>query len=62
MMTFEMLTGQTRDHVINFAGNHHLQFNATKAFLAMQKAAATAGFKLMPASSFGIFPSADYLE
>ncbi|HBU8232795.1 TPA: D-alanyl-D-alanine carboxypeptidase family protein, partial [Morganella morganii] len=36
MMTFEMLTGQTRDHVINFAGNHHLQFNATKAFLAMQ--------------------------
>lgn len=55
MMTFEMLTGQTRDHVINFAGNHHLQFNATKAFLAMQKAAATAGFKLMPASSFRDF-------
>lgn len=55
MMTFEMLTGQTRDHVINFAGNHHLQFNATKAFLAMQKAAAGAGFKLMPASSFRDF-------
>lgn len=55
MMTFEMLTGQTTDHLVTFAGQHRLQFNATKAFLALQQLAAKAGFKLMPASSFRDF-------
>ncbi|AOM39717.1 M15 family metallopeptidase [Xenorhabdus hominickii] len=55
MMTPEMLTGLATDHLVTFAGNHRLQFNATKAFLAMQKDAAKAGFKLQPASSFRNF-------
>ncbi|MBC8954337.1 M15 family metallopeptidase [Xenorhabdus sp. PB62.4] len=55
MMTPEMLTGLSTDHLVTLAGNHRLQFNATKAFLAMQKDAAKAGFKLQPASSFRDF-------
>ncbi|MCP9267044.1 M15 family metallopeptidase [Xenorhabdus sp. XENO-1] len=55
MMTPEMLTGLSTDHLVTLAGNHRLQFNATKAFLAMQRDAAKAGFKLQPASSFRDF-------
>ncbi|PHM45799.1 peptidase M15 [Xenorhabdus mauleonii] len=55
MMTPEMLTGLSTDHLVTLSGNHRLQFNATKAFLAMQQKAAQAGFKLQPASSFRDF-------
>ncbi|OTA16076.1 hypothetical protein Xvie_02116 [Xenorhabdus vietnamensis] len=55
MMTPETLTGLSTDHLITLTGNHRLQFNATKAFLAMQKEATKAGFKLKPASSFRDF-------
>ncbi|MDX8000057.1 D-alanyl-D-alanine carboxypeptidase family protein [Xenorhabdus sp. Reich] len=55
MITPEMLTGLSTDHLVTLSGNHRLQFNATKAFLAMQKDAARAGFKLQPASSFRDF-------
>ncbi|WP_338882581.1 M15 family metallopeptidase [Xenorhabdus sp. TH1] len=55
MMTSETLTGLSTEHLVTLTGNHRLQFNATKAFLAMQKAAAKAGFKLQPASSFRDF-------
>ncbi|CAM3915870.1 M15 family metallopeptidase [Xenorhabdus thuongxuanensis] len=55
MMTPEALTGLSTDHLVTLTGNHRLQFNATKAFLAMQKEAAKAGFKLQPASSFRDF-------
>ncbi|MDC9590899.1 M15 family metallopeptidase [Xenorhabdus sp. XENO-10] len=55
MMTPEILTGLSTDHLITLTGNHRLQFNATKAFLAMQKEATKAGFKLQPASSFRDF-------
>ncbi|MEX0447239.1 M15 family metallopeptidase [Xenorhabdus sp. SGI246] len=55
MMTPEMLTGVSTDHLVTLSGNHRLQFDATKAFLAMQRDAARAGFKLQPASSFRDF-------
>ncbi|PHM29208.1 M15 family metallopeptidase [Xenorhabdus budapestensis] len=55
MMTPEMLTGVSTDHLVTLSGNHRLQFDATKAFLAMQRDAAKAGFKLQPASSFRDF-------
>lgn len=48
MMTIAMLTGRSTDHLVTLGGNHRLQFNATKAFLSMQQAAAKAGFKLNP--------------
>lgn len=50
-----MLTGRSTDHLVTLGGNHRLQFNATKAFLAMQQAAAKAGFKLQSASAFRDF-------
>ncbi|MBP6122288.1 MULTISPECIES: M15 family metallopeptidase [Providencia] len=55
MITIEMLTGRSTDHLVTLDGNHRLQFNATKAFLAMQQAAAKAGFKLQSASAFRDF-------
>lgn len=55
MITIEMLTGRSTDHLVTLGGNHRLQFNATKAFLAMQQAAAKAGFKLQSASAFRDF-------
>ncbi len=55
MISIEMLTGRSTDHLVTLSGHHRLQFNATKAFLAMQQAATRAGFKLQPASSFRDF-------
>ncbi len=55
MITIEMLTGRSTDHLVTLGGNHRLQFNATKAFLAMQQAAAKARFKLQSASAFRDF-------
>ena len=55
MISIEMLTGRSTDHLVTLSGQHRLQFNATKAFLAMQQAATRVGFKLQPASSFRDF-------
>lgn len=55
MISIEMLTGRSTDHLVTLGGNHRLQFNATKAFLAMQQDAAKAGFKLQSASAFRDF-------
>lgn len=55
MITPLMLTGRSTDHLVTLSGQHRLQFNATKAFLALQQQATKAGFKLMPASSFRDF-------
>lgn len=55
MISIEMLTGRSTDHLVTLGGNHRLQFNATKAFLAMQQAAAKADFKLQSASAFRDF-------
>lgn len=55
MMAIAMLTGRSTDHLVTLGGNHRLQFNATKAFLSMQQAAAKAGFKLQSASAFRDF-------
>ncbi|WP_419210774.1 M15 family metallopeptidase [Providencia manganoxydans] len=55
MISIEMLTGRSTNHLVTLGGNHRLQFNATKAFLAMQQAAAKAGFKLQSASAFRDF-------
>lgn len=55
MISIEMLTGRSTDHLVTLGGNHRLQFNATKAFFAMQQAAARAGFKLQSASAFRDF-------
>ncbi|TBL31807.1 D-alanyl-D-alanine carboxypeptidase family protein, partial [Klebsiella oxytoca] len=55
MITPLMLTGRSTDHLVTLSERHHLRFNATKAFLALQQQAAKAGFKLMPASSFRSF-------
>ncbi|EJD6083791.1 M15 family metallopeptidase [Providencia rettgeri] len=55
MLTVEMLTGRSTDHLVTLGGSHRLQFNATKAFLAMQQTATKAGFKLQSASAFRDF-------
>ncbi|MGO2347452.1 MAG: M15 family metallopeptidase [Providencia sp.] len=55
MITIDMLTGRSSDHLVTLGGNHRLQFNTTKAFLAMQQAAAKSGFKLQSASAFRDF-------
>ncbi|WER23991.1 M15 family metallopeptidase [Providencia stuartii] len=55
MISIEMLTGRSTEHLVTLGGPHRLQFNATKAFLAMQQAAARAGFKLQSASAFRDF-------
>ncbi|NIH04943.1 M15 family metallopeptidase [Providencia rettgeri] len=55
MLTIEMLTGRSTDHLVTLGGSHRLQFNATKAFLTMQQTATKAGFKLQSASAFRDF-------
>lgn len=55
ILTIEMLTGRSTDHLVTLGGPHRLQFNATKAFLAMQQTATKAGFKLQSASAFRDF-------
>ncbi|MGG4608763.1 M15 family metallopeptidase [Providencia sp. Me31A] len=55
MIDINMLTGRSTDHLVTLGGSHRLQFNATKAFLAMQQAAVKAGFKLQSASAFRDF-------
>lgn len=55
MITPLMLTGRSNSHLVTLSGKHRLQFNATKAFLALQQKATKAGFKLEPASSFRDF-------
>lgn len=55
MMTQAMLTGKTRDHLAPLSGGHFLQPDAVVAFTAMQHAAAAAGFRLEPASTFRDF-------
>jgi LAS superfamily LD-carboxypeptidase LdcB len=54
MITLEMLTGQSTDHLDSF-GKHRLQPEAKMAFLAMQTRAREAGFNLQPASTFRDF-------
>ncbi|WP_413502335.1 M15 family metallopeptidase [Serratia proteamaculans] len=55
MITPEMLTGRSTDHLVPLCGNHRLQPAAVAAFLAMQQAALAAGFDLQPASTFRDF-------
>ncbi|WP_159566697.1 M15 family metallopeptidase [Budvicia diplopodorum] len=55
MITTEMLTGQSTEHLIDLCGNHRLQPAAAKAFLELQAAAERAGFNLQPASTFRDF-------
>ena len=57
--TNEMLTGKSREHLVSlpcpFSDHHFLVPEAQTAFLALQQAAAKAGFNLQPASSFRDF-------
>lgn len=55
MMTHAMLTGKSRAHLAPLVGAHSLQPEAIDAFLALQQAAARAGFNLQPASTFRDF-------
>ncbi|SMB43748.1 Peptidase M15B and M15C DD-carboxypeptidase VanY/endolysin [Serratia proteamaculans] len=55
MITPEMLTGRSTEHLAPLCGNHRLQPAAVAAFLAMQQAALAAGFDLQPASTFRDF-------
>ena len=55
MITPEMLTGRSTDHLAPLSGNHRMQPAAVAAFLAMQQAAHAAGFNLQPASTFRDF-------
>ncbi|CAI2463656.1 M15 family metallopeptidase [Serratia proteamaculans] len=55
MITPEMLTGCSTEHLVPLSGNHRLQPAAVAAFLAMQQAALAAGFDLQPASTFRDF-------
>ncbi|WP_012146214.1 M15 family metallopeptidase [Serratia proteamaculans] len=55
MITPEMLTGCSTEHLAPLSGNHRLQPAAVAAFLAMQQAALEAGFDLQPASTFRDF-------
>lgn len=55
MITPEMLTGRSTDHLAPLSGHHRLQPAAVAAFLAMQQAALEAGFTLQPASTFRDF-------
>ena len=58
-LTPEMLTGKSREHLINLPAphspNHFLQAEAMKAFQGLQQSAAKNGFNLQPASSFRDF-------
>ena len=55
MITPEMLTGCSTEHLAPLSGHHRLQPAAVAAFLAMQQAALEAGFDLQPASTFRDF-------
>lgn len=55
MITPEMLTGRSTEHLAVLSGNHRLQPAAVAAFQAMQQAAKTDGFNLQPASTFRDF-------
>jgi LAS superfamily LD-carboxypeptidase LdcB len=55
MITPDMLTGRSTEHLAVLSGNHRLQPAAVEAFLAMQQAAKAAGFDLQPASTFRDF-------
>ena len=58
-LTPEMLTGKSREHLINLptphSPNHFLQAEAMKAFQGLQQSAVRNGFNLQPASSFRDF-------
>lgn len=58
-LTLEMLTGKSREHLVNLptthSSNHFLQTQAMQAFQALQQSAAKNGFNLQPASSFRDF-------
>ena len=58
-LTPEMLTGKSREHLINLptphSSNHFLQAEAMKAFQGLQQSAVKHGFNLQPASSFRDF-------
>ncbi|SPY94010.1 D-alanyl-D-alanine carboxypeptidase [Proteus mirabilis] len=43
MITPLMLTGRSTDHLVTLSERHHLQFNATKAFLALQQPSGQSG-------------------
>lgn len=55
MITPEMLTGQSTEHLACLSGNHRLQPAAVSAFFELQTAAKLAGFNLQPASTFRDF-------
>lgn len=55
MITPQMLTGRSTEHLVVLTGNHRMQPQAVDAFLAMQQAAKVAGFDLQPASTFRDF-------
>ncbi|MFI8416519.1 M15 family metallopeptidase [Serratia sp. NPDC078593] len=55
MITPEMLTGRSTEHLVALSGHHRLQPPAVDAFRAMQQAAQQAGFDLQPASTFRDF-------
>ncbi|PVZ83885.1 peptidase M15 [Serratia sp. S1B] len=55
MISAEMLTGRSTEHLAMLSGNHRLQPAAVVAFQAMQQAATAAGFDLQPASTFRDF-------
>lgn len=55
MITPEMLTGRSTEHLVALSGHHRLQPSAVSAFRAMQQAAQQAGFDLQPASTFRDF-------
>ena len=58
-LTPEMLTGKSREHLVNLlathSSNHFLQTQAVQAFQGLQQSAAKNGFNLQPASSFRDF-------
>ncbi|CAD6511567.1 M15 family metallopeptidase [Candidatus Profftia tarda] len=55
MITNEMLTGQSSEHLTILYGKHLLQPKAAEAFLKLQKAAKNDGFNLQPVSTFRNF-------
>ncbi|OVZ91548.1 peptidase M15 [Yersinia frederiksenii] len=55
MITPQMLTGRSTEHLVVLTGNHRMQPQAVDAFMAMQQAAKVAGFDLQPASTFRDF-------
>lgn len=58
-LTTAMLTGKSREHLVNlpcpFSTNHFLQKEALLAFQSLQQCAVENGFNLQPASSFRDF-------